>query len=107
MILLPRASIATRRASVSSPSGVLVVAPWQNGFTERLIGSIRRECLDRYCFGRGTSAPESKIIRRLLQLRQNASVFAQGCADFSSDSSDQSNSFTPNPRRAQHHYVRV
>src|SRR5450759_4622297 len=30
----------------------------------------------RYCFGRGTSAPDSKIIRRLLQLRQNASVFA-------------------------------
>src|SRR4029077_9691575 len=22
------------------------VSPWQNGFTERLIGSIRRECLD-------------------------------------------------------------
>ena len=21
-------------------------SPWQNGFTERLIGSIRRECLD-------------------------------------------------------------
>ena len=22
-------------------------SPWQNGFAERLIGSIRRECLDR------------------------------------------------------------
>ena len=54
----------------------------------------------RYCFGRGTSAPDSKIIRRLLQLRQNASVFAQGCADFSSDSSDRIHSFTPDPRRA-------
>ena len=52
----------------------------------------------RYCFGRGTSAPESKIIRRLLQLRENASVF--GCADFSSDSSDRNHSFTPDPRRA-------
>src|SRR5664279_2795849 len=53
----------------------------------------------RRCFGRGTSAPDSKIIRRLLQLRQNASVFAQGCADFSSDSSDRNHSFTPDPRR--------
>src|ERR1019366_581322 len=30
----------------------------------------------------------------------NASVFAQGCADFSSDSSDRNHSFTPDPRRA-------
>ena len=54
----------------------------------------------RYCFGRGTSASDSEILCRLLQLRQNASVFAQGCADFSSDSSDRNHSFTPDPRRA-------
>src|SRR6266849_9248551 len=41
-----------------------------------------------HCLRRGASAPGSKITRRLLQLRQNAPVFAQGCADFSSDSSD-------------------
>src|SRR5664279_1957742 len=35
-----------------------------------------------------------------VQLRQNASVFAQGCANFSSDSSDRNHSFTPNLRRA-------
>jgi hypothetical protein len=23
-------------------------SPWQNGFAERLIGSIRRECLDHF-----------------------------------------------------------
>jgi transposase InsO family protein len=23
-------------------------SPWQNGFAERLIGSIRRECVDRF-----------------------------------------------------------
>jgi hypothetical protein len=51
----------------------------------------------RYCFGRGTSTPDSKIIRRLLQLRQNALVFAQGCADFSSGSSDRKRSFAPDP----------
>jgi hypothetical protein len=31
---------------------------------------------------------QAKIIRRLPQLRQSASVFAQGCADFSSGSAD-------------------
>src|SRR6202022_2375721 len=32
--------------------------------------------------------------------RQNASVVAQGCADFSSDSTDRNHSFTPAPRWA-------
>jgi hypothetical protein len=35
-----------------------------------------------HCLRRGAPAPDSKIIRRLLQLRQNASVVAQGCAEF-------------------------
>ena len=54
----------------------------------------------RHCFGRGASAPDSNFLCRLLQLRQNASVVAQGCADFSSDSTDRNHSFTPDPRRA-------
>src|SRR5450759_2152887 len=54
----------------------------------------------RYCLGRGTSAPDSNFLCRLLQLRQNASVVAQGCSDFSSDSTDRNHSFTPDPRRA-------
>ena len=36
-----------------------------------------------HCLRRGTSAPNSEILRRLLQLSQNASVFAQGCTGFS------------------------
>jgi transposase InsO family protein len=28
-----------------------LASPWQNGFAERLIGSIRRECGSRYRFG--------------------------------------------------------
>jgi transposase InsO family protein len=39
-------------------------SPWQNGFAERLIGSIRRECLDHV--GRGTSAPNHEILCSLL-----------------------------------------
>ena len=46
------------------------------------------------------SAPDSNFLCRLLQLRQNASDVAQGCADFSSNSTDRNHSFTPNPRRA-------
>jgi hypothetical protein len=49
-------------------------SPWQNGFTERLIGSIRRECLDDHVV---------IWLRPLLQWRQNASIFEQGCAGFS------------------------
>src|ERR1700736_612631 len=53
-----------------------------------------------HCLRRGASAPDSKIIRRLRQLRQNASVFAQGSADFSPGSADRNHSFTPDPRWA-------
>ena len=45
-------------------------SPWQNGFAERLIGSIRRECVDHIIVlgeGRGASAPDSAIVRALLQ----------------------------------------
>src|SRR5476649_946395 len=58
-------------------------SPWQNGFAERLIGSIRRECVDHFIvLGEMHLRRSSEILRRLLQLRQNASVVAQGCADF-------------------------
>jgi hypothetical protein len=53
-----------------------------------------------HCLGRGTSALDSNFLCRLLQFRQNASVIVQGCADFSSDSTDRKHSFTPDPRRA-------
>ena len=53
----------------------------------------------RYCLGRGTSAPDSKIIRRLLQLRQNASVIGQRCAGFSPGSADRKHQIVPHLRR--------
>src|SRR5712692_6936961 len=73
----------------------LTLAEWLCRTVDRI--NPARVLGPRYCFERGTSTPDSKIIRRLLQLRQNASVFAQGCADFSSDSSDRKRSFTPDP----------
>src|ERR1035437_2309130 len=76
----------------------LTVAEWLFRTADRI--DPARVLGPRYCFGRGTSAPDSKIIRLLLQLRQNASVFAQGCADFSSDSSDRKHSFKPDSWQA-------
>src|SRR5215468_12110656 len=43
-------------------------SPWQNGFAERLIGSIRRECVDHV------------IVLGEAHLRRNAPIAAQGRA---------------------------
>jgi len=42
-------------------------SPWQNGFAERLIGSIRRECVDHLVvFRRSALTPDSDEVRHLL-----------------------------------------
>jgi hypothetical protein len=42
-------------------------SPWQNGFAERLIGSIRRECVDHIVvLARRAFTPDSDEVRRLL-----------------------------------------
>jgi transposase InsO family protein len=76
-------------------------SPWQNGFAEQLIGSIRRECLDHIIV-----SGEAHLRRILISYAayynsvRNASVVAQGCADFSSNSKDRNHSFTSDPRRS-------
>ena len=43
-------------------------SPWQNGFAERLIGSIRRECVDHIVvLGEDALAPSPKILCQILQ----------------------------------------
>jgi hypothetical protein len=79
---------------------IAAASPWQKGFAERLIGLIRRECLDHIIVSGEAHLRRILIPMPLLQLRQNASLIEQGCADFSSDSTDRSHSFTPDPRRA-------
>ena len=59
-------------------------SPWQNGFAERLIGSIRRECVDHIIVLRGATTPYPAILCTLLQRHQNASVIGQRCASPSS-----------------------
>src|SRR5216684_438823 len=88
-------SIAHHGHSGQANCTSLTLAEWLCRTVDRI--DPARVLGPRYCFGRGRSASDSEILCRLLQLRQNASVFAQGCADFSSDSSDRKHSFTPDP----------
>ena len=41
-------------------------SPWQNGFAERLIGTIRRKCVDHLVCSGGTPASGPHQVRRLL-----------------------------------------
>ena len=68
-------------------------SPWQNGFAERLIGSIRRECVDHYIV-LGEAHLRRICVRSPLQRHQNASVIGQRCAGLSLGSADRIYHFT-------------
>jgi hypothetical protein len=74
-------------------------SPWQNGFAERLIGSIRRECLDT-SLSRARHTCAGFLFPMPPTTTPSERIVAQGCADFSSDSTDRNHSFTPDPRWA-------
>jgi transposase InsO family protein len=58
-------------------------SPWQNGYAERLIGSIRRECLDHSCCGRRAApAPHPYALHDVLQCSAHASIVRQGSANW-------------------------
>ena len=73
-------------------------SPWQNGFAERLIGSIRRECVDHIIVLSEVNL-RGKILRPLLQRRQNSSTLGQGCAGLSPGSANRCDQFTRHPGR--------
>jgi hypothetical protein len=56
-------------------------SPWQNGCAERLIGSIRRDCLDHVCVWRAAPSLPSEIVSKILQRGAHAPVLAKGRAD--------------------------
>jgi len=57
-------------------------SPRQNAYVERLIGSIRRECLDHMIVLNETGLRRIlKILLRLLRADENSPVFRQRCPD--------------------------
>ncbi|WP_225709194.1 integrase core domain-containing protein [Bradyrhizobium cenepequi] len=74
-------------------------SPWQNGFVERLIGSIRHECVD-HIIVLGEAHP-----RRILKsyfataMRRGRTWPGQGCAGFSPSSANRCGQVTCHPGR--------
>jgi transposase InsO family protein len=53
-------------------------SPWQNGYAERLIGSIRRECLDHVVVvGERHLRPRSRIARKITTTRSERTLSLQ------------------------------
>jgi len=95
-------AVGTRhlRAMVIRDRPMAPASPWQNGYAERLIGSIRRECLDHVIvWGEPASVSDSAILRKLLQQYENASRPEQGCSNLASRSANRNHRVTPDPRR--------
>ena len=72
---------------------------WQNGFAERLIGSIRRECLDHFI------VLGEAHLRRILRAYAGyynliRSVIGQRCAGLAPSSADRIHKFPRDPWRA-------
>jgi Integrase core domain len=70
-------------------------SPWHNGHAERLIGSLRRECLDHVV------VYSERHLRQLLLLQfcENASISGQGYAGTAAHSGQWANLCEPNSRR--------
>src|SRR5258705_7767325 len=56
-------------------------------------------CGPHHCLGRDAFASGPEILRRLLQLRQNASIIGQGCAGHSPNSANRKHQITRHPWR--------
>jgi hypothetical protein len=55
--------------------------PWQNGYAEGLIGSIRRECIDHVVVFGERHLRHAALVHELLQWHANPFVIGQGRAD--------------------------
>jgi hypothetical protein len=75
-------------------------SPWQNGFAERLIGSIRRGCVDHIIvLGEMHLRRVLKSYADYYNLRQNASIHEQGCSGHSPNSANWEHQITGHPWR--------
>ena len=76
-------------------------SPWQNGYAERLIGSIRRECLDHVVvFSERHPPSPAALLHEILQWGPHASIIEQGCTGIARRRSRRAHSLSPNPGRA-------
>ena len=77
---------------------IAAASPWQNGYAERLIRSIRRECLDHVIvFG---EAHLRRVLRDYSIIHAGPLVAGQGRALVAAGSAHWKNCFTPDPWRA-------
>jgi transposase InsO family protein len=75
-------------------------SPWQNGYCERAIGSIRRDCLDHVIvLGERPPYPSAALLCELLQSEPNTPVLKQGCADEATGSHPRQHRSEARPRR--------
>jgi hypothetical protein len=71
---------------------IVPASPWQNGVVERLIGSIRRECVDHIMV-----LSEAHLHRILRSYAENSSIPGQGCAGPRPGSANRRDQFTRHP----------
>jgi transposase InsO family protein len=71
-------------------------SPWQNGYAERLIGSIRRECLDHVIvFQRAPPPSPAALLQEILQWGPHASISGERCAGLARRRSRRAHSLSP------------
>jgi transposase InsO family protein len=75
-------------------------SPWQNGYAERLIGSIRRECLDHVVVFGERHLRHIPVVHELSQRDPEAFIFGERCADLPRRRTSRTYSLPPNFRRA-------
>lgn len=76
-------------------------SPWQNSFAERMIGTIRPECVDHVVvLGERHLRWVLKSYGQLLQHGENASIIEHGCARFTPGPTDRTDRFVRHSRRA-------
>ena len=80
-------------------------SPWQNGYAERLIGSIRRECLNHIVGEQHLRHPQ--MLLGVLQRGAHASIVRQGCTHWRDIQCAGRIEVRPVLGGLHHHYVRI
>jgi transposase InsO family protein len=79
-------------------------SPWQNAYAERLIGSIRRECLD-HVVGFGERHLRHVLLSYMNYYNETRTLVGQGCAPIAHGSEGRAYSSPSNPGGLHHQYI--